>query len=228
MSRIFISLDELLDTKLTILKLVDERLAKEYILDGHRITDTISYLDHRCFKHLYNGRTKEVLKTSISTNMEKAIKDILMDIKSQKIKMNISEPTILDISTYPYKLSEEENKELFDIFTAKYGNACTVNLITDNLDTMNFHDMSKIYTHIVRYYGLEWLNSNILNGNIKKYPMNNTLLMIPIILNHEVPKTDEDLEKLLTYIENAHLSYIKLNFLNSVLFSAHKIKKDNT
>lgn len=219
---IYTDLDSLYDTKLTLLNMIDSRLAIEYVYREYDLTDQILYLNNDVFNSIYKDRDKRVLLGSKQTSVIDLIRQIVSDIDIKSKLNNIIRGELkLVINIYPYILNNDECNNIKE-FLMKYILHLNEVIIIDKKEIPN--DLLHKLNIMIRRDGLDWFFSNKLKTPGFSIP--NLKMIVPDSMYEKyIKNTDVDRDKLKEYLETITMQDITLEFIEEELF---KFKLDDT
>lgn len=187
MENIYIEMDALFDTRITMLSSINEEIAvdvfnKNYYL---RTNDTFGNIPYSVFNTYYGIRNKGVLLYSLPTFIYKVIDNITLDFYSDLKNKEVDLQTLY-INTYPYDFNEEELEKFEHTFKSYIKNVniefisySDTDLTPKVLDSYNINN-------IVKYNGVDWLEKQNRLLNIVDNPMVNKNLYVPAIINFKL------------------------------------------
>lgn len=219
---IYTDLDSLYDTKLTLLNMIDSRLAIEYVYREYDLTDQILYLNNDVFNSIYKDRDKRVLLGSKQTSVIDLIRQIVSDIDIKSKLNNIIRGELkLVINIYPYILNNDECNNIKE-FLMKYILHLNEVIIIDKKEIPN--DLLHKLNIMIRRDGLDWFFNNKLKTPGFSIP--NLKMIVPDSMYEKyIKNTDIDRDKLKEYLETISMQDITLEFIEEELF---KFKLDDT
>lgn len=219
---IYTDLDSLYDTKLTLLNMIDSRLAIEYIYREYDLTDQVLYLNNNVFNSIYKDRDKRVLLGSKQTSVIDLIRQIVSDIDIKSKLNNIVRGELkLVINIHPYILNNDECNNIKE-FLMKYILHLNEVIIIDKEEIPN--DLLHKLNIMIRRDGLDWFFNNKLKT--PGFSMPNLKMIVPDSMYEKyIKNTDVDRDKLKEYLETISMQDITLEFIEDELF---KFKLDDT
>lgn len=219
---IYTDLDSLYDTKLTLLNMIDSRLAIEYVYREYDLTDQVLYLNNNVFNSIYKDRDKRVLLGSKQTSVIDLIRQIVSDIDIKSKLNNIVRGELkLVINIYPYILNNDECDNIKE-FLMKYILHLNDVIIIDKEEIPN--DLLHKLNIMIRRDGLDWFFNNKLKTPGFSIP--NLKMIVPDSMYEKyIKNTDVDRDKLKEYLETITMHDITLEFIEEELF---KFKLDDT
>ena len=223
---IYLDLDAILDTRLGVIKSLDNSLYEYYTNEGkeeykNRIIDEFKYIPNKVFKYFYRNRTKEILQDSIVTPMLYVLNMSIDDMLTKRV---LSEKTTkkltIDINYYPYDLTEEEIEKLKG---AVYTQIASKEFVIVNFISMPYEELSSStvekYGVMAMYDAMDWLDMRGLFKDVN-VTLPSTHLILPYLLQKPIVfKSGENIEKYFKNIEELFTYYIKLEYNRMELFS---------
>lgn len=219
---IYTDLDSLYDTKLTLLNMIDSRLAIEYVYREYDLTDQVLYLNNNVFNSIYKDRDKRVLLGSKQTSVIDLIRQIVSDIDIKSKLNNIVRGELkLVINIHPYILNNDECNNIKE-FLMKYVLHLNEVIIIDKEEIPN--DLLHKLNIMIRRDGLDWFFNNKLKTPGFSIP--NLKMIVPDSMYEKyIKNTDVDRDKLKEYLETITMQDLTLEFIEEELF---KFKLDDT
>ena len=177
MNKILITLDSLVDTRLSVLKryypdfLDDLEDTKEYL---KRKSDNFKFIGYRNFKWMYRYRDRRDLLKAPPTNILKLIPILITLCKKSLVEHNQNDYVYIDINIYPYKLIDEEIELIRKGFESKI-NPNTIVGIVNSKPTEALYNK---YQYIIDYSGMEFVERQLQLGGMTSFTSS---LFIPAI-----------------------------------------------
>lgn len=193
---LLVDLDCVLDTRLsTILYLTDLNKVGECLSHGYttRPLDLYKGIDINLYKETYanRGTNKAILLEGLKTPIVNLINDYVIEISVKCYHSNdLLKPSII-INTYPYILTEDENKVLLDVFITLTGLKADIELIhksNEELTPMYIKDKIALF---IKYDFKDWLETHAANGNFKKVICPEVVMYGPAIFYDRLPNETE-------------------------------------
>lgn len=219
---IYIDIDSLLDTRITILKELLPEFTEDYLKDEnhpyfYRTNNSFKYRDYTIpdtlFMELYKYRSKNVLKESKPTILSYLMLNVLDDVfKSIEVEDKNEKPAII-VNVYPYKLTEEE-QALFQLYLYNFiPSVIPIEMVYKPIEELTpDYFKSKSVIDIYMYNGYRWLEYIVSNMSFLDAFMVDKTLFLPKFFSNNL-KTEEtvgDLYELFTY---SYSNIIRLEFL---------------
>lgn len=218
-NNLLVELDCILDTRLPILTMLDENIAKRMVKDGsyqNRTIDNFKYIPRDMFTALYNFRSKAILNLAIPTLMVDVIEDFVNESIHGMKEMNDMEDIILYINSHPYKLTADEILNISEGLSNFIPNV-TIKIVDMDYNELSTEWVSSNISLLVMYYGIEWIEYQHALNNTVKYPILDVGVMVPAILN--VVVDNNEIEEYLNKTEEMFKSITRLSFVNTRFFS---------
>ncbi len=217
---IYIEIDTILDTRLTLLINLDKELAIDWVNNGnyhHRKEDTYSYLSNDVFKRMYAKRDKSVIKVPFPTKMLSFILEYCLKASNEDVDSGGNGIITVFLNTYPYDLSEVEEENIVNAIHTKLPDKIDVEIIHEELVSPKW--INSNIRMLVKYDGIDWLERNVSNGKIIKNNLPNVILVIPTVMSkfREDEMKEEDIFD--SYAKMAS-PYIQLEFIDVSIFSS--------
>lgn len=225
---IYIDLDTLLDTRFTILTYIDLNLAHSVLTDDSyysRTYDEFGYVNNAVFKRCYNGRNKEILSNSLPTDIYKLLSSEASLLINKRLDVELIDTIELDVNTYPYRLNEQEKKDLVrSIVQYTLIGSLSVDFIYKNPMEITLSNVYSKYDSVFMYDGLKWLDYQIC---CRSGLALTTKLYIPSLLGKPVKfRSEKDLENTFNGMNDMYQLYMNVTTLHTELFSVKYELKD--
>lgn len=216
MKRIYTTLDSLFDTELAFLDLIDNRLSREYYTEEYDINGNYLYLPFRSFMSLFKDRDKRILKLAKSTSVADIIRNIVndMDIK-RKDGTYPSTKIVLYINTYPYKLDEDETKEIYTFYKKYF-------LFLDDVEILYKEEIAKSFVDklhiIIDRYGMDWFLDMKMKHIVFRFPHVRLIVPDRFYNDYSIRKEKIDTGKMVEYLQTTMMSDIRLDVIEKESF----------
>ena len=223
---ILIDLDTLLDTRIALLYLLDDKIATTVSKDGSyakRLKDNFGLLSNDIFKSFYNRRNKVLLSLALPTNIIKLVRQHYGDEVTTMTQVIESEKPILYVNTYPYNLTLDEQK-IFELVILKLipkSRIVFINLDNNSLTPDWVNDNVGV---IFKYDILDWVNLHMSNFNLINKPLITVNAIAPALLQGIVSTKDANKETFMNMTYTLS-TVIDLSFIDAFHFSAANFKK---
>lgn len=220
---IYINLDSLIDTRLSVLHYHSPKIFKQVIksIDKYqsRLKDEFDYLDTELFKEMYKKRNSEMIKEPIPTFIPEFIKSYVLTCLQEKS----GEIVTMYLNVYPYKFTDEEKELLKKSIFVIYNKLIDVEILDkpDNDITVKFiHENIAL---MIMYNGINWLEHNLANKSLRSLNLPDVLMICPRLVDKLVVKKTAINDFFLDFEKIVH-PFIQLLFLTPRIFSI-KIKE---
>lgn len=217
---IYMNLDSLLDTRLSLLFDFDKKLFNDLLKDGdikyylNRITDSFGYIDNDLFKELYKKRDSKTIREPIPTHIPQLIKSYIAESLVEHPKKRVK----LFLNVYPYVLSDNDKIKIRNGIRAIFNGYLDVEImdVPENLISVKF-----VYENIglmIMYNGLEWAEYQIATGHLVSLRLPDVMMIAPKLYTTKIYKNDS-VDKSFTDLEKILHAFIKVTFINVKFFS---------
>lgn len=220
---IYINLDSLIDTRLSVLHYHSPKIFKQVVksIDKYqsRLKDEFDYLDTELFKEMYKKRNSEMIKEPIPTFIPEFIKSYVLTCLQEKS----GEIVTMYLNVYPYKFTDEEKELLKKSIFVIYNKLIDVEILDkpDNDITVKFiHENIAL---MIMYNGINWLEHNLANKSLRSLNLPDVLMICPRLVDKLVVKKTAINDFFLDFEKIVH-PFIQLLFLTPRIFSI-KIKE---
>lgn len=187
MENIYVEMDGLFDTRISMLSSINEDIAIEEFNKRYkyRTSDTFGLIPYSVFQAYYNIRSKHILLYSLPSFIYKVIENVTLDFYSDLKNKEIDLQTLY-VNTYPYDFNQEE-LDKFKITFESYIKNVKVEFIhfSDYDLTPKILDDFNI-KNIIKYNGIDWLEKQNRLLNIIENPMVNKNLYVPAVINFKL------------------------------------------
>jgi len=227
---IYMNLDSLLDTRLSLLFHFDKTMFNNVLKDGNiknytnRITDSFDYLDNDLFRELYKKRDGRIIKEPIPTHIPQLIKSYIAESLVEHPKKRVK----LFLNVYPYVLTDEDKIKIRNGIRAIFNGYLDVDImdVPEKLISVKF-----IYENVglmIMYNGLDWAEYQISSGNLVSLRLPDVMMIAPKLYANKIYKNDS-VDKSFTDLEKILHTFIKVTFINVKFFSIKiEDKRSNT
>jgi len=201
--KIYIDLDSLFDTRLSLLELLDTKISLS-IYDNRlfydtRIIDEFDYITKDIFDAFYRIRDNLVFFKAIPTNISELVLTDILYIVNNKYLTDESKSITLLADTSKYKLNNEQKEKLKiylqEVFKLPY---LQIEVNEYNLMNKSPNYINDEIFSIYKYDGIKWLNEYLQLWNPKELTINmpSTKLRVPALFDKPLL-----LKKLSDYID---------------------------
>ena len=180
MTKIFVDLDSLLDTRLGTLVKADSNYLQRTITEEAYYTRTTHHYgdyDAKSFKALYANRDVETLSLSGATMLCKLLARFVLDLVADDQDNPAREPVSITVNTYPYQLSNEELEAISNCVVYYAGELARVELVYMSNKELTPSFLKKDYNLVILYEYAEWLETQSVN--FAKLQLPKVTLLIP-------------------------------------------------
>jgi hypothetical protein len=195
MFNMYIEIDSLLDTRLSLISLLSPKLAHELITGDYYVSrdeDKFSFISSKIFSKLYAERDARVLKVPRPTGMRDVIISYLLEQKKESMMLESRESIVLFINVKPYIISAYEKGILLTGFKAMLPRDIDIKIIDEDV-TPEFMMQNDIITMFM-YEGLAWLNREQVAGRLKPYQLTDKVLFVPMSVKASMENVDSFME----------------------------------
>ena len=214
---LYVDLDSLFDTRLTILSLAHPGIAEDMCRKGtfvDRTRDEFGHCSERVFRQMYAQRTSEVLHHSKPTKIVHLLGEYVDNVITSSQHLGHNAAITVFVNTFPYELTDEEVTTLMKVLLVYMPEVDDIN-ISHQEDISPQWLVSNVAMSIM-YDGLKWFNENLANGRLLSYPMSDSILVVPKLIPRSHGKVGEEI---FTSIEKESQILVKIKFLQSTDFS---------
>ena len=221
---IYINLDSLIDTRLSILHYHSPKLFKNIIkdLDGYqaRLKDEFDYIDVELFQEMYKKRNSKMIKEPIPTFMPDLIKSYVLTCLEEKSSKIIT----LHLNVYPYKFSLQEKELLKKSIFKIYKGLIDVEILDKPDYDISVKFIQENIALMIMYNGIKWVEHNLANKKLRSLSLPDVLMICPRLVDKvEVRKTA--INDFFSDFEKIMHPFIQLLFLTPRIFSIKINKK---
>lgn len=223
---ILVSLDSLLDTRLSTVALINKDIANNLLLSDDYYTrdeDVFEGIDKDVYRKLYADRNIVTLQNSLLTNMVPLLRHLVGKLKEQSIVRPFHDGARLAINTHPYKLTIEEQNEIGKAIAVWMHGIAPVNIVNLNNSELTPIHCKNNYSLMVMYDYGEWLETNA--DLFLKTQIPDVSMFVPAIYFINKP-SKEELDRMLREsmhpmkaIKTLAKGIISLELIDSVFYS---------
>jgi len=219
---VYVELDCLVDTRLSLLYDIDKDLIGKLIKNGYyhsRYRDTFSYIGSNLFNFLYKRRNEMILTNPSPTEINYFISNYCFEAnQTSKIYDNDKEVTVY-LNLYPYNLTEENVELLIMGLSNSIGVKVNVEILNKPYTDIDPLFIAKNIALMVMYDGLSWVEYFTQNGLLLKNSLPDVILATPKLIKNRLLIDEKDLDKFFDDISNSIKPIIDLTFLPVDMFS---------
>lgn len=162
--KVYVELDCLLDTRFTVLKDMNEKLADEILLNGKyhkRETDIVKGIDYTTFVAKHKEYSLDVLSRSFLTNIILVLKDFADALEIETAKINVPMRYEFVVNYFPYKLSQQEIDEIQGCLQSHLPLPSTVEMVSYDYDHLTPLHCRESYVKMFMYRYYEWIDKHV-------------------------------------------------------------------
>ena len=196
MTKIYIDIDSILDTRKSLL----DRLGIDVINYIDRESDNFKFIGLKNFREFYKHRNRVILNNAKITFILEDLKDIIA-FKRGNIRDGNTEVTIT-VNMYPYVCLDSELDYIRTVLMNVFNNEVSVDFINEEATEKI---LSEHYS-VVMYDGFSYLNKYA--ETLKSNPKPDTILMIPALVDDT--SAIKDFDKLMGWLMETYSPYINL------------------
>ncbi len=195
---IYVELDVLLDTRLSTLFLVHESLVGKVLDTGYHSRWEDSFIDaHPAltkdqFKKLYESRDNEVLHNASFTKALHVLRDAVKKLQHQRMETPYSTAIRIEVNTYPYVLSNEEEAALARVLIHYTAGVSDLEFIRKSDEELTPQYCERNYSLMMRYHWGEWLDHHAKTGALKRTPLTHVVILVPQLFFAKLPTQEQE------------------------------------
>lgn len=226
--RILISLDDITDTRLGLVKTLNEE-AFEHILSK----DVMNYItrvnDDYCaealgwpkemWREAYNNRNIDVLRNSVVNHIPNVITNIILEYLGSNEEAIGSIVFEMEVNTYPYQLTEEEKKDFLDVLTEMFPIIEKISLVEVDINNLSPTMIKGKYFIVGVYDFYNWTTTHA--EELKKIIMPLVTIIAPRFVKDDFGYLNKKLDELSSH-EKAILQMDPFKLIETTL--AHKFR----
>lgn len=188
---IYVSLDTLLDIRLATLAALNEDAAKHALANGYhkRTSDNFENVDMAAYKEMYEKRDVTILQKAMVTNAIRLLTHITSELIEQAIVRPYHDAVEISVNTFPYKLSNEDNRELARVISVWIKHDVTVVVDYMPLESLTPEHCKRSYGLMMMYDYEYWLNMH--SPKFDECVMTDIVLLAPAIYFGKVPTPEQ-------------------------------------
>jgi hypothetical protein len=193
---IYISLDELLDTRAGTLHLIDPVVAEQIINADYqtRHSDTFDGIDRKQFKELYAARDGETLRVSCMSNAYKLVRKLAETAAIQLAERPYYKGCKIVVNCYPYEIAPEILEEMVQAMYVWFGTELPIQLVNYPLSELTPAKCKKEFGVIVMYNPQDWFNMHM--AALARTPMPE-VIMLSAKIHHVLNPSPEQMQQLI-------------------------------
>jgi hypothetical protein len=219
---IYIELDCLIDTRLSVLYNIDKDLIKKLLLSGdyhNRIKDEFGYIDSTVFNKVYNRRDKSILNNASPTNMINMLGEYSIESRHSNYNYGDNSNVKLYLNVYPYKLNDEEITNMQIGISSLVNDAIEVEVVYMDDVQLSPSWINEHVGVVVMYDGIKWIERELSNDRLIKTPIPDIGMITPNIVSGRMIIDNRNIDGFYEDIIKNLSIYIKIHFLRVKEFS---------
>jgi len=187
---IYLSLDELLDTRAGTLDRMDPAIAEKVIDDKYhtRTSDFFAGIDRHDFKKLYAARDGDTLSHSCMTEMYRLLQHLSESVVNQLDQRPYYKSCKIVVNCWPYQIAPDVLEDIHKAIYLNVGNNLPIELVNWPLSELTPSRCKKEFGVLIMYNPQDWLNMHM--KELERAPIPEVLLLTPKI-HHVVEPTPE-------------------------------------
>lgn len=221
-NKIYITLDALYDTRITVLKLLNPTIAENMLKTetwGKRYIDSFGSISAEYFNVFYEYRDKTILFSSEPTYILDILSNTVRDRREYMLSKGLIKPIHITLNTYPYKLTEEET--LFFKSEIKNHVLSTTTIEVVHVKNIQIDMISNGYEALFLYDGVTWVSEH--SDALIKNSMPGLTIVTPSMVTTEDGINETTGEVFKNICESCSM-YVGIEFIDTKYFSLKKEK----
>jgi len=220
MTKVYIDLDAIFDTRATILSSVEPLDYKSYLT---RINDNFPLISDSTFKLLYSKRDRSALVASDATPIHEVLVNVIMDIRTKHVTEGSNEEITVQVNHYPYLLNDDDKSYLDSLLSDRFKEQVSHELVYICPRDIDHKD----YEAFISYDSISIVDAMTYKMKLKDNPMPDTMVIIPALLPGGIE--DSAKETYFLGLMDGLKGFIDIQFVNITHFCSKKlIEKYNT
>ena len=193
--RIYVSLDDLLDTRLATLIRLDEQLAGEVIECGYRdrVSDRWQELgvdvDQDAYERLYADRDGETLAIARPTNAVLMIHEMTAELEKLAVNTPMVDGITLDVNLWPYRMSQQVIDEVLNAIRFNLSPTVSVDSVFFSPQELTPELIDRSWDGLLMYDFNGWLTHHHEALMNKRMPR--VSFIAPTLFANKTPTEDE-------------------------------------
>ena len=159
----YVDLDSIFDVRLNLIGRIDAKAPERLIAAGYhnRRADYFEGIDPVEFRKLYDEYSFENLQGCIKTNIFVFLNEMVFEVLKELIPLElpVDDRPKLEINTWPYELTEEENHLLQRLAFVELGGKIEVKIVHLELKDLAPTQCQNRYHLMVMYHYFNWINA---------------------------------------------------------------------
>lgn len=215
---IYINLDSLIDTRLSIIYYHSPKMFKDIIKNINsyqsRLKDEFENLDVELFQNMYKKRNSLMIKEPLPTHVPELIKSYVLTCLEEKS----SEVITLYLNVYPYKFRSEEKELLKKSIFSIYKGLIDVEILDEPDTNISVKFIHENIALMIMYNGIKWIEHNLANKKLRSLNLPDVLMICPRLVDKVVVQKTA-INDFFSDFEKIVHPFIHLLFLTPRLFS---------
>jgi hypothetical protein len=193
---IYVSLDELFDTRWGTLNLMGGEAAEWALTHDYqtRLSDDFPGIKKDEFKERYAKRNVETLAATMMTSMYKMLNRLADTVAEQMATRPYYKGCKIVVNCYPYQLSPEVEEEIWKVVRIRTLDQLPVKLVNYPISELTPSRCKKEFGVLIMYNPQEWFNTHM--PALERNPMPEVIMLSPKI-HHILNPNEEQMQQLL-------------------------------
>ena len=221
---IYIDLDSLLDTRLSLLMNISPVLAAIAYDDIYinRSNDVFGPMSALEFRVRYKNRDKRVLHPPLPTGIIALLETHITHLRQDDILKGGDGDVKLYLNTNPYEFSTHECSLLVGGLESKLPNGVTVEIVDDSELSVKW--VKRNINTLILYDGIAFIEKNVASGKLVPGYLEGVELIVPDVI-HTIEGVVPDRDLAMNGLSTVLMPFIDLTFVTVALFSTHISRK---
>jgi len=220
MTKVYIDLDSMFDTRATVLSSVQPLDYKAYLT---RLNDNFLFIGEDTFRWLYSKRDRLVLVASDVTPIHEVLVNVIMDIRTKHVTEGDKEEIVVQVNHYPYLLNDDDKVYLDSLLKDRFNEQVSHEFIYMSHSEIDYGS----YEAFVSYDSMHIVDTMTHKLKLKDNPIPDTMVIIPALLPDGIE--DNTKETYFLGLMDGLKGFIDIQFVNVTHFCSKKlIEKYNT
>jgi len=192
---IYISLDELLDTRRGTLELMDPALNEQIDEEAYqkRASDVFPGVNRTDFRERYKNRDGDTLMVSVMTNAIKLLRKLVATAAEQMDSRPYYSQCSIVVNCHPYNLHQAVVDALHQALQVRIGVDLPIKMVNWPISVLTPEKCKKEFGILIMYNPEEWFNTHM--PALERNPMPEVIMLAPMI-HHVLEPNDKELGQL--------------------------------
>ena len=220
-SKFLVSLDDVLDTRLTTIFRLNKKTMRTVLERGYasRVHDSYPDIPDDEFKREYEKRTKEILEEALPTTMLEFVKEFIETTVKASMGTPVPMSPTLMINTHPYDLTEDEIGDTVKGIATVLNGVCNVEAISKSMTELTPKWLHDNVVMVSMYDYSTWLEYHAEKQHFHTTPCPEVILIAPTIITADTMPPLQEINNLFMKTSSELRPMVNISFVPTSVFS---------